>query len=125
MRKLLDIGFMVLILCSTASAKEKWYAIDIVFGEYRGCVPGYQVGADDPGSHIRNLQEMGIPYTTHDLKEGDKIVETTITYVSPSGLKISTTLYRGKQRCEVVLRSLKEKQAHERKRQQQEIDRYK
>lgn len=76
---------------------------------------------DSPASAIEMLHMTELAYTTDDVKENGKVVETTITIPS---YRTSVTFYRTKQRCENAIAPLKEKAKEDQMRQKQEMNKY-
>jgi hypothetical protein len=103
-------------------AGSPWYALDYDpesaatdgFHWRKKCTAATEY--NNPASMIEEYKMLEEPYSfsVRDVKEGGVIVQTTITriYKKDQKFNLSTTWYRGKERCERL--SLKERMAIER-----------
>lgn len=116
------IMFTLATTISSASyADSTWYtlrpdpesaAIDGFYWRKKCTAEGYGYGYDNPGSMIngyKNSDDPGYSLSVKDVKDGDVIVQTTITRINIRDTKYNevTKWYRGKDRCEKF--SLKER----------------
>jgi hypothetical protein len=119
--------FTCISVIFTSTAFGNWYSQD---PDYYRCIENAYIKGtmfemisdiDGPATLIRSLNDVPMKFTTRDVKEGGKIVETTITI--PYYGK-SVTFYRTKERCEIVIAPLKKKAQQERLRREKEAAKY-